>query len=157
MRCAGWPAPAGWRRASSGRSGRPGRDRRAGGGPEFVDAEVLRLLRRRSLAALRAEVEPVEKQALARFLPAWNGIGVHAARAALHGIDGLLRAVEQLAGALLPASALESLILPARVPGYTPAMLDELTTAGDVLWTGHGIAGRRRRLDQPAPGRHRRR
>ena len=114
----------------------------AGAGPEFVDAEVLRLLRRRSLAALRAEVEPVEKQALARFLPAWNGIGLLRGSDALRGTDGLLRAVEQLAGALIPASALESLVLPARIPGYLPAMLDELTTAGDVLWTGHGsLAG----------------
>ena len=114
----------------------------AGGGPEFVDAEVLRLLRRRSLAALRAEVEPVEKQALARFLPAWNGIGVLRGSDALRGTDGLLRAVEQLAGALIPASALESLVLPARIPGYTPALLDELTTAGEVQWTGHGsLAG----------------
>ncbi|MET0965769.1 MAG: DEAD/DEAH box helicase, partial [Nakamurella sp.] len=108
------------------------------GGPEFVDAEVLRLLRRRSLAALRAEVEPVEKQALARFLPAWNGIGVLRGSDALRGTDGLLRAVEQLAGAVIPASALESLVLPARISGYTPAMLDELTTSGEVLWTGHG-------------------
>jgi ATP-dependent Lhr-like helicase len=114
----------------------------AGGGPEFVDAEVLRLLRRRSLAALRAEVEPVDRQALARFLPAWNGIGLLRGSDALRGTDGLLRAVEQLAGALIPASALESLVLPARIPGYLPAMLDELTTAGDVLWTGHGsLAG----------------
>ena len=112
------------------------------GGPEFVDAEVLRLLRRRSLAALRAEVEPVEKQALARFLPAWSGIGVLRGSEALRGTDGLLRAVEQLSGALIPASALESLVLPARIAGYTPALLDELTTAGEVLWTGHGsLAG----------------
>ncbi len=111
-------------------------------GPEFVDAEVLRLLRRRSLAALRAEVEPVEKQALARFLPAWNGVGVLRGADALRGADGLLRAVEQLAGAVVPASALESLILPARIAGYTPAMLDELTAAGELVWTGHGaLAG----------------
>jgi ATP-dependent Lhr-like helicase len=113
-----------------------------GGGSEFVDAEVLRLLRRRSLAALRAEVEPVEKQALAKFLPAWNGIGIVRGSDSLRGTDGLLRAIEQLAGALVPASALESLILPARIAGYTPALLDELTTAGEVLWTGHGsLAG----------------
>ncbi len=114
----------------------------ASGGSEFVDAEVLRLLRRRSLAALRAEVEPVEKQALARFLPAWNGIGILRGSDALRGTDGLLRAIEQLAGALIPASALESLVLPARISGYTPALLDELTTSGEVLWTGHGsLAG----------------
>ncbi|TKV58511.1 DEAD/DEAH box helicase [Nakamurella flava] len=106
--------------------------------PEFLDAEVLRLLRRRSLAALRAEVEPVEPQALARFLPAWNGIGVRRGSQALRGVDGLVRAIEQLAGAQVPASALESLVLPARVRGYTPALLDELTASGEVLWTGHG-------------------
>ena len=110
----------------------PARPRGRLGGTEFVDAEVLRLLRRRSLAALRAEVEPVEPTALARFLPAWNGIGVTRGSSALRGVDGVLRAVEQLAGALLPASAVETLILPARVPGYTPAMLDELTSAGEV-------------------------
>ena len=107
-------------------------------GREFVDTDVLRLLRRRSLAALRAEVEPVEPQALARFVPAWNGIGVTRGSGVLRGSAGLLRAVEQLAGALLPASAVESLILPARIPGYAPAMLDELTSAGEVLWTAHG-------------------
>ena len=115
------------------------------------------MLRRRSLAALRAEVEPVEKQALARFLPAWNGIGLLRGSDALRGTDGLLRAVEQLAGAVLPASALESLILPARVPGYTPAMLDELTTAGEVLWTGHGSLAGDDGWVAPAPGRDRRR
>jgi ATP-dependent Lhr-like helicase len=113
----------------------------AGEGREFVDAGVLRLLRRRSLAALRAEIEPVAAVTLGRFLPAWNAIGATGS-SRLHGSDGVFRAVEQLAGAVLPASALESLILPARVPGYTPAMLDELTASGDVLWAGHGsLAG----------------
>ncbi|HEY5882544.1 MAG TPA: ATP-dependent helicase [Nakamurella sp.] len=116
-------------------------------GPEFVDAEVLRLLRRRSLAALRAEVEPVDKRALARFLPAWNGIavrrgGLRGVDGGLRGVDGVLRAVEQLAGAVVPASALESLILPARVADYRPSLLDEVMSAGEVLWTGHGsLAG----------------
>ncbi|RIJ78693.1 ATP-dependent helicase [Nakamurella silvestris] len=113
------------------------------GSTEFVDAEVLRLLRRRSLASLRAEVEPVLPAAFARFLPAWNGIGPAVRRnERLRGIDGVYRAVEQLAGAIVPASALETLILPARVDGYLPSMLDELTTSGDVLWAGHGtLAG----------------
>ncbi|GAA2005916.1 ATP-dependent Lhr-like helicase [Nakamurella flavida] len=117
----------------------------ADGGPtgrEFVDAEVLRLLRRRSLAALRAEVEPVPPQALGRFLPAWNGVASSRASGRARGVSGVLRAVEQLAGAIVPASALESLILPARVAGYQPALLDELTAAGEVIWTGHGaLAG----------------
>jgi ATP-dependent Lhr-like helicase len=103
-----------------------------GAGTDFCDAEALRAIRRRSLAALRAEVEPVGANDLARFLPAWQGVG-----AAVHGVDGVLRAVEQLAGALIPASALETLVLPSRVPGYSPGMLDELTTAGEVVWSGH--------------------
>lgn len=102
-------------------------------GQEHCDAEVLRILRRRSLAALRAEVEPVPARDLARFLPTWQGVG-----AANGGVDGVLRVVEQLAGAWIPAGALESLVLPGRVPGYSPAMLDELTSAGEVIWAGHG-------------------
>ena len=104
-----------------------------GAGTDYCDAEVLRTLRRRSLAALRAEVEPVPAADLARFLPAWQGVG-----SAVRGAEGVLRAVEQLAGAVVPASALETLVLPARVPGYSPAMLDELTAAGEVVWSGHG-------------------
>ena len=117
---------------ATGLSGLP-----VGDGREFIDAQVLRLLRRRSLAALRAEIEPVPPSSLGRFLPAWNSIGATGS-ARLSGVDGLVRAVEQLAGAVLPASALETLILPARVPGYTPALLDELTAGGEVLWTGQG-------------------
>jgi ATP-dependent Lhr-like helicase len=104
-----------------------------GQGTDWCDAEVLRTLRRRSLAALRAEVEPVPARDLARFLPAWQGVG-----ASMRGAEGLLRAVEQLAGAVVPASALETLVLPARVPGYSPGLLDELTAAGEVVWSGHG-------------------
>ncbi len=104
-----------------------------GHGPEFCDAEVLRLLRRRSLAALRHEVEPVAQPDLARFLPQWQGVG-----GGLRGREGLLRAVEQLTGAVLPASALESLVLPARVADYRPALLDEVMSAGEVTWRGHG-------------------
>jgi ATP-dependent Lhr-like helicase len=104
-----------------------------GSGLEVCDAEVLRSLRRRSLAKLRKEVEPVAPEVLARFLPAWQGIGTTA-----RGIDGVLRAVEQLQGALLPASALETLVLPSRVADYSPALLDELTAAGEVLWCGAG-------------------
>jgi ATP-dependent Lhr-like helicase len=106
-----------------------------GGEPQFCDARILRLLRRRSLAALREAVEPVSAADFARFLPSWQGVGE------LRGVDGVLRAVEQLAGVPVPASALESLILPSRVRDYRPAMLDELTSAGEVLWQGHGSLG----------------
>ncbi|WP_323096023.1 ATP-dependent helicase [Intrasporangium sp. YIM S08009] len=104
-----------------------------GHGPEFCDAEVLRLLRRRSLAALRHEVEPVDQADLARFVPQWQGVG-----GGQRGREGLLRAVEQLTGAVLPASALESLVLPARVADYRPALLDEVMSSGEVVWRGHG-------------------
>ncbi|MDX3852019.1 ATP-dependent helicase [Streptomyces sp. AK02-01A] len=106
----------------------------SGIGQEWCDATVLRRLRRRSLAALREELEPVAPAALALFLPQWQHLGGNS----LRGIDGLARAVEQLQGAPVPASALERLILPSRISGYTPALLDELTTTGEVLWAGAG-------------------
>ncbi|MEU9178769.1 ATP-dependent helicase [Streptomyces sp. NPDC048550] len=105
----------------------------AGIGQEWCDATVLRRLRRRSLAALRQELEPVPPTSLATFLPQWQHLG-----GALRGIDGLARAIEQLQGAPVPASALERLILPSRVAGYSPALLDELTTTGEVVWAGAG-------------------
>lgn len=123
-------------------------DELGGTGDEFCDAQVLRTLRRRSLAALRAQVEPVDPQALGVFLPRWQGVqpvrlpGRSAGTASLRGTDGVARVVEQLAGAVLPASAWETHVLPARVPDYAPSMLDELTAAGEVLWAGHGaLAG----------------
>ncbi|QKW09545.1 ATP-dependent helicase [Streptomyces sp. NA04227] len=106
----------------------------AGIGQEWCDATVLRRLRRRSLAALRQEVEPVAPAALAQFLPQWQHLGGQG----LRGIDGLVRAVEQLQGASVPASALERLVLPSRVTGFAPALLDELTSAGEVVWAGAG-------------------
>ncbi|MFD7068127.1 DEAD/DEAH box helicase [Streptomyces sp. NPDC059913] len=106
----------------------------AGIGQEWCDADVLRRLRRRSLAALRHELEPVPPAALAGFLPQWQHLGGNS----LRGIDGLARAVEQLQGAAVPASALEKLVLPGRVRDYTPALLDELTTTGEVVWAGAG-------------------
>jgi ATP-dependent helicase Lhr and Lhr-like helicase len=121
-------------------------------GTEWCDAEVLRLLRRRCLARLRKEAEPVPQEVLARFLPAWHGIsgyGGDAGRGTAADPGGgvsrrradagaVLEAVERLAGAPVPASALETLVLPGRVPGYSPALLDELTSAGEVIWSGAG-------------------
>ncbi|MFD8752220.1 ATP-dependent helicase [Kitasatospora sp. NPDC059577] len=110
---------------------RPAEDHTA---PEWCDAEVLRRLRRRSLAALRQEAEPVPPRALAAFLPQWQHLAGHR----LRGPDGLLRVVEQLQGAALPASALEKLVLPARLADYSPGLLDELTAAGEIGWCGAG-------------------
>ena len=111
-----------------------GEFRPGGSGLEWCDAEVLRSLRRRSLAKLRKEVEPVPPEALARFLPQWQGLGTSSGR----GVEALLRVLEQLNGVPVPASALETLVLPSRVAGYTPSMLDELTASGEVLWAGGG-------------------
>ncbi|NYG38512.1 ATP-dependent helicase [Janibacter alkaliphilus] len=104
-----------------------------GSGGELCDAEVLRLLRRRSLAALRHEVEPVDPRQYARFLPSWQGVGRR-----MRGREGVLRVVEQLSGVRLPASAVESLVLPARMGEPAGPLLDELTAAGEILWSGHG-------------------
>lgn len=101
--------------------------------PEWCDAEALRRIRMRSLAAIRGSVEPVTPQTYARFLPAWQHLN-----RPLEGVDGVLAVCEQLAGVAIPASAWESLILPSRVRDYTPSLLDELTASGEVLWAGHG-------------------
>ncbi|MFC3493854.1 ATP-dependent helicase [Glycomyces rhizosphaerae] len=132
------------RLASSGRLAE-GEFRPDGQGREWCEAQVLRRLRRRSLAALRQELEPVPPSALAEFLPHWQHIGTPEApgRGALRGVDGVARAVEQLQGVAVPASALEKLILPSRVSDYTPTHLDELTASGEVLWAGAGALGAR--------------
>jgi ATP-dependent Lhr-like helicase len=111
-----------------------GEFRPGGAGGEWCDAEVLRRLRRRSLARLRREIEPVPQVALARFLPGWQGVD----RPGRRGVDGVFEVAEQLAGAALPASALESLVLPARVADYRTGLLDELTASGELIWAGHG-------------------
>ncbi len=115
-----------------------GEFRPGGHGREWCDKDVLGTLRRRSLSALRKEVEPVEAEVLGRFLVAWHGIGTPRP-----GLDALLDVIEQLQGAPLIASALEREILPARVAHYLPALLDTLVAAGEVVWTGAGPLGER--------------
>ncbi|HEY7185485.1 MAG TPA: DEAD/DEAH box helicase [Vicinamibacterales bacterium] len=105
---------------------------------EWVDADVLRRLRSRSLARLRQEVEPVDAAALTRFTVSWHGIG-----SARRGHDALLDAIEQLQGAPIPASVLEREVLPARVADYQPAMLDTLMAAGEIIWVGVEPIGER--------------
>jgi ATP-dependent Lhr-like helicase len=112
---------------------RPGGTRR-----EWCDTDVLRTLRRRSLARLRHEVEPVEPPVLGRFFTRWQGVTPRRS-----GLDGLLDVVENLQGAALPASILESEILPARIEGYLPGDLDALATAGEVVWCGLEPLGER--------------
>ncbi len=100
---------------------------------EWCDAEILRQIRRKSLARLRREVEPVEQHTLARFLTHWQGL-LTPRRGA--NLDALLDAVESLQGAPLPASLVETSILPARIAEYAPSGLDTLIAAGEVAWTG---------------------
>ncbi len=107
-----------------------------GHGQEWCDADVLRRLRRRSLARLRREVEPVDAETFARFCTDWHGIGERRG-----GTDTLLDAVARLQGAPVPASVLETDVLPARVDGYRPADLDELLATGEVVWIGAGGIG----------------
>ena len=127
---------------------------------EWCDPEILRSIRRRSLARLRKEVEPVEPALLARFLTRWQGVLPGERRA---GLDALLDAVEKLQGVPLAASALEREILPARVEGYLPGDLDALAAAGEIIWVGVSSLGTRdgrlalyltdsmRRLHRPVP------
>ncbi|KZS58782.1 ATP-dependent helicase [Mycobacterium ostraviense] len=104
------------------------------GSEQWCDVEVLRILRRRSLAALRAQVEPVSTAAYGRFLPEWHQVGATDAG----GVDRLAAVIDQLAGVRIPASALEPLVLTPRVRDYSPAMLDELLASGEVTWSGAG-------------------
>ncbi|MPY91724.1 MAG: DEAD/DEAH box helicase [Acidimicrobiia bacterium] len=113
-----------------------GEFRPGGSEREWCDVDVLRQLRRRSLAVLRREVEPVSQRALARFLPAWQGVGGTA-----KGLDGLVEVLGVLQGAPVPASVLEADVLAARVGDLRPADLDVLCTAGDVVWVGAGAIG----------------
>ncbi len=105
---------------------RPGGMRR-----EWCDAEVLRTIRRKSLARLRKQVEPVEQHTLARMAAHWHGC-MHRRK----GLDAILDAVDHLQGAPLPGSLIEREILPARVQGYQSGDLDTLVGAGEVIWCG---------------------
>ncbi len=107
-----------------------------GVGREYCDVDVLRQLRRRSLAMLRREVEPVEPETYARFIQAWHGIPGER-----RGLDSLIEALAQLQGAALVASALETELLPSRLRSYRAPDLDELCTTGDVVWVGSGAIG----------------
>jgi ATP-dependent Lhr-like helicase len=109
---------------------------------EWCDAEILRQIRRKSLAKLRREVEPVEQHTLARFLTHWQGLLMPRRGGPAH-LDALLDAVENLQGAPLPASLLESSILPARIADYTSAGFDTLIAAGEVTWAGVEPIGER--------------
>jgi ATP-dependent Lhr-like helicase len=113
---------------------------------EWCDPDVLRRLRRASLAALRREVEPVEQATLGSFLPSWHGIDRRAT---------LREALVPLQGLPLPVALWESEVLPRRVPGYTASQLDQLCATGEVVWVGAGLdrVALYFREDAPALGR----
>src|SRR5829696_8449253 len=108
---------------------------------EWCDPEVLRRLRRASLAALRHEIEPVDERALARFMPSWQGVDRHPPSGA--GIDRLREVLVPLQGLALPADVWERDVLPRRTGGYSAAWLDQLCAAGELVWVGAGPLGRR--------------
>ena len=109
---------------------------------EWCDGEVLRQLRRRSLAALRREVEPVDQEVFARFLPEWHGVRAEdSARGGGTRLDQLVEALGLLQGAAIPATVLETEVLPARIRGFRSSDLDELCAAGELVWIGAGAIG----------------
>jgi ATP-dependent Lhr-like helicase len=105
---------------------------------EWCDAEVLRMIRRKSLARLRKEIEPVEQQMFARLETHWQGVLQRR-----RGLDALLDTIESLQCAPIPASLLESVILPARIAKYSSSDLDTLIAAGEVVWRGIDPLGER--------------
>jgi ATP-dependent Lhr-like helicase len=107
---------------------------------EWCDPEVLRRLRRASLAVLRKEVEPVDQRALARFEPAWQGVDRHPATGA--GVDRLREVLVPLQGLALPPEVWERDVLPRRVGAYSPAWIDQLCASGELVWIGAGALGR---------------
>jgi ATP-dependent Lhr-like helicase len=111
-----------------------------GAGREWCDPDVLRRLRRASLASLRKEIEPADQRALAAFAPSWQGVDRHAAAGA--GRDRLREVLVPLQGLALPAEVWEREVLPRRTGAYSPTWLDELCASGEVVWVGAGALGR---------------
>ncbi len=107
---------------------------------EWCDTEVLRRLRRASLAVLRKEIEPADQRALARFLPSWQGVDRHPPAGA--GVDRLREVLVPLQGLALPADVWERDVLPRRTGAYSPTWLDQLCASGEVIWVGAGALGR---------------
>jgi len=107
---------------------------------EWCDADVLRRVRRSSLAHLRREVEPAARDRFARFLPSWQNVDAH--RAAGAGPDRLREALVPLQGVALTPKVWEGDVLSRRLGAYSPTWLDELCTSGELVWIGAGARGR---------------
>jgi ATP-dependent Lhr-like helicase len=123
---------------------------------EWCDVEVLRRLRRASVAALRKEIEPADQRRLAAFLPSWQGIDRHGSAGA--GVDRLREVLVPLQGLALPVEIWERDVLPRRVGAYSQSWLDSLCASGELVWVGAGPLGRSGRValyfreDAPAIG-----
>jgi ATP-dependent helicase Lhr and Lhr-like helicase len=107
---------------------------------EWCDPEVLRRLRRASLAVLRKEIEAADQRALGAFLPSWQGVDRHPAAGA--GIDRLREVLVPLQGLALPAEVWERDVLPRRCGTYSPTWMDQLCASGELVWVGAGALGR---------------
>ena len=107
---------------------------------EWCDVEVLRRLRRASLAALRKEIEPTDQRSLAAFLPSWQGVDRYSGAGA--GVDRLREVLVVLQGLALPAEIWERDVLPRRIGAYSQAWMDALCASGEVVWVGAGAIGR---------------
>jgi ATP-dependent helicase Lhr and Lhr-like helicase len=115
-----------------------------GGEREWCDADVLRRVRRASVAALRQEAEAVDPAELARFLPAWQNVDAH--RPAGAGLDRLREVLVALQGVALTPEVWERDVLPRRLGAYSPTWLDQLTTGGELVWIGAGSLARTGRV-----------
>jgi ATP-dependent helicase Lhr and Lhr-like helicase len=110
---------------------------------EWCDPEVLRRLRRASLAVLRKEIEAAEQRALAAFLPSWQGVDRWAGgMGSGAGVDRLREALVPLQGLALPADVWERDVLPRRCGAYSPTWMDQLCASGELVWVGAGALGR---------------
>jgi ATP-dependent Lhr-like helicase len=118
--------------------------RPAGTGREWCDVEILRRLRRASLAALRKEIEPTDQRSLAAFLPSWQGVDRHSGAGA--GVDRLREVLVPLQGLALPAEIWERDVLPRRTGAYSQTWLDSLCASGELVWVGAGPLGRSGRV-----------
>ena len=117
----------------------------------MVSPDVLRRIRRRTLAHLRRQVEPVDAEALGRFLPGLAGRRPRLGR----GPDRLREVLSQLGGIALPVAAWEQDVLPVRVPGYRPSDLDTLCALGEAVWIGAGDGKAALYLREDVPLLHR--
>jgi ATP-dependent Lhr-like helicase len=112
-----------------------GEFRPGGAGHEWCDPDVLRQLKRRTIAKLRGQVAPVARGVLGRFLPSWHGADGKASHEKLEDV------LARLEGVPLSYRELERYMLPSRLRNFRPHHLDELGAQGWLVWVGHSPLG----------------